>query len=244
MKLIVSTLFLLSFVSQVALADSFYTLQLSAAPAQHKNLTTYLALPKMHSENFGDGKDFIYLGHFDSEQEAKTILQQLHTQQPELKTYQPVIVELFTNKPAAVEKQMAQKQIVQKKFATESPRAPVTNKQETTKPSTPNSSAQTEKNQQQPIYTVALAAFEYEERLRSFIHKYSSNDLYCRQKNNGLYAVYWGIFNSYNHAKQGRDIAEKIPDIKPYIVKFNDNDLSNCNTYTNAAAAIISDSLT
>lgn len=239
MKVIVSTVFLLSFVSQVALADSFYTLQLSAAPAQHKNLTTYLALPKMHSENFGDGQDFIYLGHFDSEQEAKTILQQLHTQQPELKTYQPVIVELFTNRSAAVEKQMAQK-----KTATESPRAPVTNKQETTKPSTPNNSAKTEKNQQQPIYTVALAAFEYEERLLSFIKKYSSNDLYCRQKNNGLYAVYWGIFNSYNHAKQGRDIAEKIPDIKPYIVKFNDHDLSNCNTYTNAAAAIISDSLT
>lgn len=230
MKLTLPTLFLavLAF-AQTVQADTFYTLQLSAAPQQHNTLTRHLSLPKMHSESFGDGQDFIYLGYFETEQDAQTILQQLHTQQPELKTYRPIVVELFTSNkhaeykaPTASTKNDSQPQQINN--------TPITQEHKTG-----NNTVNTSATLNGPIYTVALAAFEYEERLLSFIKKYSSNNLYCRQKNNGLYAVYWGIFNSHEHAKQGRDIAQKIPDVKPYIVKFNDNDLNNCNTYKSAA---------
>lgn len=226
MKLTLTSLFLatISFIQTVH-ADTFYTLQLSAAPKQHEVLAQHLSLPVMHRENFGPGQDFIYLGYFETEQDAQTILQQLDVQQPELKTYQPVIVELFTsNTHTDIKTQPSSTATV------------TTNNTETTEPQTRTAGINND-ILTAPIYTVALAAFEYEERLLSFINKYSSNDLYCRQKNNGLYAVYWGIFNSHEHAKQGREIAQKIPDIKPYIVKFNDNDLNNCNTYQSAAAS-------
>jgi hypothetical protein len=226
MKLTLISLFLaaISFIQTVQ-ADTFYTLQLSAAPTQHKTLAQHLSLPVMHRENFGPGQDFIYLGYFESEQDAQKILQQLHTQQPELKTYQPVIVEFFTSN--------TQPDIKTRPASTTA--AAITNNTKAAKQQPKHTTEINSDAVTGPIYTVALAAFEYEETLLNFINKYSSNNLYCRQKNNGLYAVYWGIFNSHEHAKQGREIAQKIPDIKPYIVKFNDNDLNNCNTYKSAA---------
>lgn len=221
MKFILPTLFLaVMALAQTVQADTFYTLQLSAAPKQHEALTQHLSLPVMYRENFGPGQDFIYLGYFETEQDAKTVLQQLHTQQPELKTYQPVIVEFFTSN-------------TQSDLKTQQPTTAATVTINNTKVE-PIQKQTTQMNSEfvtGPIYTVALAAFQHEERLLNFIDKYSSNDLYCRQKNNGLYAAYWGIFNSHEHAKQGRQIAQKIPGIKPYIVKFNDNDLTHCNTY-------------
>lgn len=229
MKFTTSTLFLTFAVFfQTAYADSFYTLQFRAAPAQHETLHKYLSLPVAHRENFGDGQDYIYLGYFNTEKDAQTTLDKLHTQQPELNTYQPIIVELLSNRQTP-------------EYTNRKEKLASVDKNKKMSSINAVEAVENEKNHQPaniqngPIYTVALAAFEHKERLISFISKYSSNNLYCRQKNNGLYAVYWGIFNSHEHAKQGRDIAKKIPDIQPYIVKFNDNDLNNCNTYKSAA---------
>ena len=101
MNIILSSAFMvLMGLTQAVFAESFYTLQLQAAPSQKELLSQHLSLPVVHSETFGPRQKFVYLGIFQSLALAQEILDALRKKElePPVQLFEPLIVELFTSK--------------------------------------------------------------------------------------------------------------------------------------------------
>lgn len=98
MNIILSSVFiaLLGF-SQAVFAETFYTLQLQATPSQKESLSQHLSLPVMYSENFGIRQQFVYLGKFESLEQAQEMLDALRKKQldPPVQLFEPLVMELF-----------------------------------------------------------------------------------------------------------------------------------------------------
>jgi hypothetical protein len=86
--------------TQAVCAETFYTLQLQATPSQEESLSQHLSLPVMYSENFGPRQKFVYLGKFDSVEQAQETLDALRNKQlePPVQLFEPLVMELFTSK--------------------------------------------------------------------------------------------------------------------------------------------------
>lgn len=209
-------------------AENFYSLQMRTGRHQHAELEQTLALPQVHQETFAPNEYYIYLGRFDSHAKADEKLQQLLQQIGDpLRSYQPMVVELFASAPLTKPQKPQKNQTA----------APSQNSQiyESnqigTKPEATVGAAKKApagNKISDPIYTIALAAFSQQNTFVTFIEKYQNNKLYCREKNNGFNATYWGIYGSYQKAQEDRASITHIKGVKPYIVKFNDNDLRRC----------------
>ena len=101
MKIILSSVSItLLFLTQAVFADTFFTLQLQAAPSQKESLSQHLSLPVMHSETFGPRQQFVYLGKFKSAEQAQEILNVLRKKklEPPVQLFEPLVMELFTGK--------------------------------------------------------------------------------------------------------------------------------------------------
>lgn len=79
-----------------------------------------------------------------------------------------------------------------------------------------------------PFYTVQLGAFSTEKAQLNFAKKYTQYDIYCRQKNNGLYGTYLGLFESYSDASQYLSEVETFKRMKPYVLKLSQVVLVPC----------------
>ena len=86
--------------TQAVFADTFYTLQLQAAPSQKETLSQYLSLPVMHSVDFGPRQKFVYLGNFESAEQAQEALNELRQKElePPVQLFEPLVMELFIGK--------------------------------------------------------------------------------------------------------------------------------------------------
>ena len=79
-----------------ALAEHFYTLQLTLNPALERKLQQQTGLDKVHSMTFSNSDHFLYLGQFSNQQRAQNALTALlQAQMLDIKLYQPLIVEIF-----------------------------------------------------------------------------------------------------------------------------------------------------
>lgn len=81
-----------------------------------------------------------------------------------------------------------------------------------------------------PFYTIQLAAFKSSAAQVAFANNHSNFKIYCRKKSNGLYANYVGVFTSYAKARDYRLTLYEFDYMKPYILKFNDVSMSECET--------------
>lgn len=78
------------------------------------------------------------------------------------------------------------------------------------------------------FYTVQLAAFGSREAGERFAESYPNYTLYCRKKNNGLYANYLGVFDGYTSARDYLHSVKVFDRFKPYVVQLTDVELKVC----------------
>lgn len=80
-----------------------------------------------------------------------------------------------------------------------------------------------------PFYTVQLAAFATHQARSAFLASYPNFSIYCRQKNNGLYASYLGVFDDYAGARKYLHSVNTFDSLKPYVLKFTEVEMSRCS---------------
>lgn len=83
-------------------------------------------------------------------------------------------------------------------------------------------------NSANPFYTIQLAAFGTPGAQVAFVKNHSNFTLYCREKNNGLFVSYLGIFDSYSEARNYLNGVNTFDSLGPYVVKLTDIEMRRC----------------
>lgn len=83
-------------------------------------------------------------------------------------------------------------------------------------------------NSANPFYTIQLAAFGTPGAQVAFVKNHSNFTLYCREKNNGLFVSYLGIFDSYSEARNYLSGVNTFDSLGPYVVKLTDIEMRRC----------------
>lgn len=78
------------------------------------------------------------------------------------------------------------------------------------------------------VYAVQLAVFKGRNDAARFTNSLKPLSLNCRQKDNGLHAVYSGRYDTYDQARVHRDANPSFERFGGYIVKLRDVEFSRC----------------
>lgn len=79
-----------------------------------------------------------------------------------------------------------------------------------------------------PFYTIQLAAFATSGARVAFVKNHSSFTLYCREKSNGLFVSYLGVFDSYGGAREYLSSINAFDNLGPYVVKLDSVEINEC----------------
>lgn len=79
-----------------------------------------------------------------------------------------------------------------------------------------------------PFYTIQLAAFGTSWARVAFVKNHSSFTLYCREKSNGLFVSYLGMFDSYGGAREYLSSINTFDNLGPYVVKLDSVEINEC----------------
>lgn len=246
-------------VTTKANADDFYTLQLQVDPSQESSMQRLTQLPKIHSATFSPTEHFVYLGQFDSEEEANRALDKIQREiEPQISSFHPMIVELFINQ----EEQIEPRSMARQKRLEETPEAlraePAQSHTALTPPvataaavatdyqaqasatssnaSKPQASAPlTSSTAKAEIFTVKegysiqVAVFKNQSNYRRFIDDHPSGDFYCNVDTSESTVIHMGIFEKFSIAKQRLKEAGDFGDLSPYIITLDNAQLTNCH---------------
>lgn len=79
------------------------------------------------------------------------------------------------------------------------------------------------------VYSVQVATYVYASYGQSIASQYAEIPFLCRQRNNGLFGLYYGVFQSYADAKMHlRDYA-LFSDLNAYVVKLVNVSFQPCD---------------
>lgn len=84
-------------------------------------------------------------------------------------------------------------------------------------------------NSVNPFYTIQLAAFGTSGAQVAFVKNHSNFTLYCREKNNGLFVSYLGVFDSYSEARDYLNGINTFDSLGPYVVKLDSVEINSCS---------------
>ncbi|MGH1372632.1 MAG: SPOR domain-containing protein [Cellvibrionaceae bacterium] len=79
------------------------------------------------------------------------------------------------------------------------------------------------------VYAIQLGAFSGVKDAKQFSDQLAAPDLICRQKNNGLYAVYYRRFDSLGEAQTHMNDHAFIDELGGYVVALNNVQFSPCS---------------
>ena len=69
-------------------------------------------------------------------------------------------------------------------------------------------------------YSIQLAAYDLPEKGQSFAAKHADIPMFCRTRDNGIFAVYYGVFESYVDARQHLGDYDLLYNLNAYVVKL------------------------
>lgn len=233
-------------VTAKANADDFYTLQLQVDPSQESSMQRLTQLPKIHSATFSPTEHFVYLGQFDSEEEANSALDKIQREiEPQISSFHPMIVELFINQ----EEQVEPRSMARQKRLEETPEAlraePAQSHTALTPPVATATAVATDYQAQAsaPLtsstakadtitvkegYSIQVAVFKNQSNYRRFIDDHPSGDFYCNIDTSDSTVIHMGIFEKFSIAKQRLKEAGDFGDLSPYIITLDNARLTNC----------------
>ncbi len=78
------------------------------------------------------------------------------------------------------------------------------------------------------VYSIQIGAYKYASYGQNFAKRHSQIPLQCRQKDNGIFAVYYGLFENFNDAKGHLRDYPLLAEVGAYVVKLKDVTFSPC----------------
>lgn len=70
------------------------------------------------------------------------------------------------------------------------------------------------------VYSIQLAAYDLPEKGQNFAAQHADIPMFCRTRNNGVFAVYYGVFESYSDARQHLGDYDLLYNLNAYVVKL------------------------
>ena len=102
--------------------------------------------------------------------------------------------------------------------------APVIEQATTNSPSQNHASA----IQYAEVFTIQTAAFQQAGSVQQFVFRNKNVPLSCRVKNNGMFAVYYGAFDSYSEAQDHLQDYALLNRQKAYVLRLRDVSFESC----------------
>lgn len=230
-------------VTTKANAEDFYTLQLQVDPTQESSMQRLTQLPQVHRAIFSPSEHFIYLGQFDTEEEANRRLDKVRRViEPQVSNFNPMIVELFIHQAEQIEPlSMARQKRLEK--PPQALRAEPAQSHTTLTPPVVTATAVATDYKAQADgkpskaktvtvkegYSIQVAVFKNQSNYRRFIDDHPSGDFYCNIDTSESTVIHMGIFDKFSIAKQRLKEAGDFGDLSPYIITLNDAQLTNCH---------------
>lgn len=78
------------------------------------------------------------------------------------------------------------------------------------------------------VYSIQVGAFDRAEFGQQFASEHGEVPLSCRQKRNGIFAVYYGVYQDYDEAKSHLQDYELLQVMGAYVVKLQDVSFKPC----------------
>ncbi len=78
------------------------------------------------------------------------------------------------------------------------------------------------------VYSIQIGAYKYASYGQHFAKQHSQIPLQCRQKDNGIFAVYYGLFENFKDAKGHLSDYPLLAEVGAYVVKLTDVTFSPC----------------
>jgi hypothetical protein len=78
------------------------------------------------------------------------------------------------------------------------------------------------------VYSIQIGAYKYANYGQNFAKQHSQIPLQCRQKDNGIFAVYYGLFENFKDAKGHLTDYPLLAEVGAYVVKLKDVTFSPC----------------
>lgn len=239
-------------VTTKASADDFYTLQLQVDPSQESSMQRLTQLPQIHSATFSPTEHFVYLGQFDSEEEASSALQKIQREiEPQINSFHPMVVELFINQEEQVEpRSMARQKRLE--ATPEALRAEPAESHTALTPPVVAATAVASNYQEQPVrtsqvttpltsstakseiitvkkgYSIQVAVLKSQSNYRRFIDEHPSGEFYCNIDTSESTVIHMGIFEKFSNAQQRLREAGDFDDLSPYIITLKNTQLKSC----------------
>ncbi len=80
----------------------------------------------------------------------------------------------------------------------------------------------------QQVYTIQVVAFDTSAKASQFIHTVPNMPLYCRTKSNGLEAVYYGVYPSWDSARAHLKDYSILSDLGAYVLRLDEVVIKPC----------------
>lgn len=78
------------------------------------------------------------------------------------------------------------------------------------------------------VYSIQVAAFARLDQGQTFANQNRSVPLYCRQKENGMFAVYYGVYQGFYDAKPHLEDHDVFSELGAYVVKLKNVSFQPC----------------
>ncbi|BFM18305.1 hypothetical protein R50073_44880 [Maricurvus nonylphenolicus] len=201
------------------LARERYAVQV-LVDARNQAALAEVSFPSLHEVQITDNRRLVYLGGFDALPEGQ---QALDTVTEELGLdFSPMLVAFTPREPLPLirlvqEPDGAVLRLAQARL------------QDLPAPASGTQQSDMNESQYDLVYSIQIGAFKFASFGQRFAKKHGAIPLQCRQKDNGIFAVYYGLYENFADAKGHLKDYPLLDKLGAYVVKLRNVTFSACD---------------